>query len=169
MLALSLHSAGIREWSGPWGKCCTPALRFAPRVCVTPVWPAGRHQLPPPHPRSGSYPAFSPPAPGAGGWLAARAAGLHLGCNMERGGCRQRGRRLRRLRVPACSTRQEPLAAAWKRGGALHPGIETLHAPRGGLTASHALRWWHLGVLWVRGISPGDPPVWLEGQTSASP
>lgn len=86
---LCMHlTGGDGEQPGPWGQRCTAALRFSPWAHTSPAWPAVRRQLPA-HPHSKSYPAFFPP--GAGGWPAARAAGLHLGRNMERGGCRRWG------------------------------------------------------------------------------
>lgn len=93
------------------GASATPQRRGLPLGTRRPG--AGSWEAPAPtasHPRSRSYPAFFPL--GAGGWLAARAAGLHLGRNMERGGCRRPCCHLQRLRVPACSTRRR-----WQRRG----------------------------------------------------
>lgn len=74
---------------------------------------------------------------------------------MERGGCRRRGLCLRRLRVPACSTRRR-----WQRRGARWSvASRDRESPCAtwGLTASRAPRRRCLGVLQVRGISLGIP------------
>lgn len=60
MLTLSLPSAGICEWSGPWGECCTPASRFAPEHASPrrgQLGGASSHRIL----AAGCYPAFFPP------------------------------------------------------------------------------------------------------------
>lgn len=74
---------------------------------------------------------------------------------MERGGCRRRGCRLRRLRVPACSTQ-----CRWQqRGARWSVASRDCESPCAtwGLTASCTPRQQCLGVLRVQGISPGIP------------
>lgn len=137
---LEASAAPLRQGL-PLGTCCPGA---------------GSWEAPAPtasHLHSRSYPAFFPF--GAAGWLPARAAGLHLGRNMERGGFWRPRRCLQRLRVPACSARRR-----WQwRGTRWSIASRDPESPCAtwGLTASSVPRQWCLGPRINLGI-----PLWRQ-------